>query len=131
MINLDPVSITTASATMNGVVTNTVTDTLRVSYVEISFEAGSVMAMVQRGTMVATPAVDATDTTPAIPAGSEFVENMPQLRIQLNADGSFSSTNGVWAGSVPPQVAAGFVGQLKAGFDAFILGAGKVDGKAV
>src|ERR1035437_5090079 len=100
---------------MNGFVTNTVTDTLRVSYVEISFEAGSVMAMVQRGTMV----------------DGKFVSNMSQLRIQLNADGSFSSQDGTWTGSVPPQVAAGFVGQLKAGFDAFILGAGRVDGKAV
>lgn len=112
MIKLDATFITTATTIMNGVTTTAITDTLRIAYVELDFNSGSVMALVERGTLV----------------NSVFVPNMDRLRIQLNPDGTFSSTDGTWKGAVPPAVVQGFIAQLAGAFQSFILGAGAITG---
>ena len=117
MIKLDTAFITTATSVMYGVTSVVITDTMRVSYVEIDFTSGSVMAMVERGTMVGSPAV--------------FTPNMEKLRVQLNADGTFASTNGALTGSIPVQIANGFLASLTAAFQAFVLGAGAVSGTQI
>jgi hypothetical protein len=112
MIKLDAAYIKAVTSVFDGVTSTSITDTLEVSYAEIDFVVGNVMAMVQRGTVI----------------NGVFTPNLEQLRIQLNADGTFASTDGTWVGAIPAAVAAGFVAQLTAGFQAFILGAGKVTG---
>jgi hypothetical protein len=115
MITLSAASTTTIQDTFNGLVKTTTTDTLFVSYAELDFASSAIMAIIQRGTMVGTP-----------PA---FVPNMPSLRVQLNADGTFASTDGTWTGttaSAPALIAA-----LKSMLDNFVLGSGKVTGTAV
>jgi hypothetical protein len=71
MITLSPASITTTTAVFNEVSTVTTTDTLRVSYVELNLPAGSVVAMLDRGTMV----------------DGIFTPNQPRLRVDVAADG--------------------------------------------
>jgi hypothetical protein len=114
MIKLDTAFVTTDTSVIGGVQTVASTDTLRVSYVELNLIGGSVMAMVERGTLI----------------DSVFTPNMFKLRIELHADGNFSSTDGSWKGSVPAAVVAGFVQQLRGAFEAFVLGAGAVTGTA-
>ena len=117
MIKLAPAFITAATSVMDGVTTSETTDTLRVSYVEIDFTLVTVMAMVERGTLEGSPSV--------------FTPNMPTLRIQLNANGTFASTDGSWTGSIPVASAQAFVATLTAVFQAFILGAGAVTGTQI
>lgn len=115
MIRLDAIYVTAVTSVFNGVTSTATTDTLRVSYAELDLVGGNVMAMVQRGTVV----------------NDVFTANMPQLRIQLNADGTFASQDGSWAGSIPVEVAQGFVQGLTSAFQAFVLGSGAVTGTAV
>jgi len=114
MITLSAASTTTIQDTFNGQVKTITTDTLFVSYAELSFASGSIMAIIQRGTMVGTPPV--------------FVPNMSPLRVQLNADGTFASTDGTWTGATTS--APALIASLKSTLDNFVLGAGKVTGTA-
>jgi len=56
---------------------------------------------------------------------------MPKLRIQLNADGTFSSQDGSWQGKVDPAVVQAFVAALTTALQTFVLGAGVVTGTQV
>ena len=113
MITLSPASITTSTATFNGVSTVTTTDTLFVSYVELGFESGSVVAMIQKGTMV----------------DGVFTQNMPKTRVDVASDGSFRSTDGNWSGTIPNWTAT--LASLRAPFDGLLLSVGLVQGTAV
>lgn len=113
MIHLDSNSVTTSTSTFNGVVTNTVTDTLFVSYVELGFESGSVCAMIQKGTMV----------------DGVFTPNMPQVRVDVAPDGSFHTSDGIWSGTIPNW--APTLASLRAPFDGLLLGVGLVQGTAI
>jgi len=122
---------------MNGVASTNVTDTLRISYAEINLVSGSVMAFIERGTVtpaVAAVAASAPGVTPVVAAvaavPATFVANMPKLRVQLNADGTFASTDGSWKGSVPAATAAAFVTALQNALEAFVLAAGLITGTA-
>jgi hypothetical protein len=110
MITLAAQDVTSTTTVFNEVPTTTITDTLYVSYVEISFSSGSVMTILQRGTT----------------QNGTFVPILPDLRVQLNPDGTFSSTNGVWKGVTSQQPV--LMATLKTVFDSFILGAGEISG---
>lgn len=112
MITLAPQYITSATRTFNGQTITNTTDTMRISYAELDLVGGSVMCMVERGTVI----------------GGAFTPNMSKLRIQLNADGTFASTDGSWSGTVPVAVVQGFVSGLTSAFQQFVLGAGAVQG---
>ena len=84
---------------------------------------------------VTVPAVPATDTTlgspeytytvPAVPANTvtvpevlahtNFIENQPMLRVDVQSNGDFRSNDGVWVGTLPNWTAA--LAQLRAPFD--------------
>lgn len=113
MITLSPESITTSTAVFNGVTSTSVTDTLFVSYVELGFASGSVCAMIQKGTMV----------------DGVFTPNMPQIRVDVQPDGSFLSNDGAWSGTIPNWAAT--LAALRAPFDGLLLGSGLVTGTAV
>jgi hypothetical protein len=113
MIQLAPASVTTSTAVFNGVSTVTTTDTLFVSYVELGFESGSVVAMIQKGTTV----------------DGVFIMNMPQIRVDVQPDGSFLSNDGAWSGTIPNWAAT--LAALRAPFDGLLLGSGLVTGTAV
>jgi hypothetical protein len=113
MITLSPASITTTTAVFNEVSTVTTTDTLRVSYVELNLPAGSVVAMLDRGTMV----------------DGVFTPNQPRLRVDVAADGTFRSNDGVWQGTLPNWSVA--LKALAASLDGLLLGSGLVTGTAV
>jgi hypothetical protein len=115
MIKLDAHFVTTATTVMEGVTTTNITDTLRIAYVELDLNSGSVMAMLDRGTLV----------------NGVFVTNQPKLRIQLNSDGTFASTDGAWTGTVPVGAVQGFLALLAGAFQSFVLGAGAVTGTQV
>ena len=117
MIKLDAAFITAATSVFNGVTTTTTTDTLRVSYAELDLVGGSIMAMVERGTISGSP--------------SAFTPNMSKLRIQLNGNGTFSSQDGSWQGKVDPAVVQAFVAALTTALQTFVLGAGVVTGTQV
>ena len=113
MIKLDAASTTTSTSVFQGATTTTVTDTLFVSYVELGFESGSVVAMVQRGTMV----------------NGIFTPNQSQLRINVNPDGTFASQDGTWSGTLPNWSVA--LKALAASLDGLLLSAGLVSGTAI
>jgi hypothetical protein len=75
------------------------------------------------------PAVPATDSTPEVPATTKFVPIDAPLWVDVRADGTFSSRDGAWKGSVStgPQILQG----LKQAFDGFLLAGGAVTGTAV
>lgn len=132
MIRLDTAFITAVTSVFNGVTSTTTTDTLRVSYAELDLIGGNVMAMVERGYVTPAVTASAEGVTPVVAAApATFVATLPKLRIQLSADGKFSSTDGSWAGTIDPAVSAGFVASLRAGFEAFVLGSGAVTGTTV
>jgi hypothetical protein len=112
MIKLDAASTTTNVATFNGKDTKTVTDTLVVSYVELNLPAGSVVAMLERGTMV----------------DGVFTPDQPRLRVDVQADGTFLSQDGAWAGQLPNWPKA--LGALASSLDGLLLSAGLVTGTA-
>ena len=113
MIKLDAASTTTSTAVFQGVTKTTVTDTLFVSYVELGFESGSVCAMIQKGTMV----------------DGVFTPNMPQVRVDVAPDGSFHTSDGILAGTIPNW--APTLASLRAPFDGLLLGVGLVQGTEV
>ena len=112
MIKLDAASTTTNVATFNGKATTMVTDTLLVSYVELNLPAGSVVAMLDRGTMVA----------------GVFTPNQPRLRVDVAADGTFRSQDGQWSGTLPNWSTA--LTALASSLDGLLLSAGLVSGTA-
>ena len=80
MITLDATSVTTTSATRGGKTITSTTDTLVVSYVELQLEAGTILAIIKRGTIV----------------DGKLVESEPALWVNVNADGTFASRDGAW-----------------------------------
>ena len=110
MIKLSPASITTTTAVFNGVTSTTVTDTLVVSYVELNLPAGSVVAMLDRGTMV----------------DGVFTPDQPRLRVDVQADGTFLSQDGAWSGTLPNWSVA--LKALASSLDGLLLSAGLVTG---
>ena len=112
MIKLDAASTTTSTSVFQGATTTTVTDTLFVSYVELGFGSGSIVAMIQRGTVV----------------DGVFTPKQPQLRVDVSADGTFRSNDGNWSGTLPNWAATlkAIAGQL----DGLLLSAGLVSGTA-
>lgn len=112
MITLNAASITTNTSVFNSKPTVTVTDTLLISYMELNFPAGSVTAMIQRGTMV----------------NGVFTPSQPQLRVNVNPDGTFASTDGQWTGTLPNWVAT--YAALALNFENLLLSAGLVAGTA-
>ena len=113
MIRLDATSTTTASSTRGGQTITTTTDTLVVRYVELNLIEGSILAIVDRGTM----------------ASGVFVSTDTPLWVDVRADGSFASRDGAWTGTVA--TAGTIVQGLKAAFDGFLLAGGVVSGTAV
>ena len=111
MIKLDPSFVTTIQTTMGGVTSIATADTLRVSYAELDLTNGNVMVMADQGALV----------------NSVFIPSISRLRIQFNADGTFSSSDGSWSGSIDTSA---LVAQLKATLDQFILTSGKITGTA-
>jgi hypothetical protein len=112
MITLSPASITTTTAVFNGTTLVTTTDILIVSYVELNLPAGSVVAMIDRGTMVE----------------GVFTPNQPRLRVDVDADGTFRSQDGVWSGTLPDWSKA--LPALASSLDGLLLSAGLVSGTA-
>lgn len=113
MITLATQDQTTLTTVFNGVTTTTLTDTLFVSYIEINFESGTVSAFIQKGTIV----------------NGDFVCNLPKIRVNVNPDGTFSSSDGQWTGTIPnwsPTLAA-----LASPLDGLVTGAGLVSGTVV
>src|ERR1035441_5648710 len=115
MIHLDTASTTTASSTRGGKTVTVQTDTLVVRYVEMNLIEGSLLAIIDRGTMVGSPAVFTVTDVP--------------LWVDVKPDGSFTSRDGAWAGTV--STAGTIVQGLKAAFDGFLLAGGVVTGTAV
>ena len=112
MITLNSVSIVTTAVTLNAITSTTTTDTLVISYVELSPPLGNAVVMVQQGTVVA----------------SVFTPNQPQRRLDVSPEGSFRSQDGAWSGTLPgwaPAVAA-----LSLSLDGLLLGSGVVSGTA-
>jgi hypothetical protein len=140
LIKLDAASQTTYSSARNGVTITEIVDTLIVRYVELNLVEGSILAIIDRGTMVTTPEVPAVEAsapgvTPVvlahavIPAHTDFVAGDTPLWVDVRPDGSFSSRYGAWVGNV--QTAGAIVGGLKQAFDGFLLASGAVTGTAV
>jgi hypothetical protein len=113
MITLDAASQTTYSSTRNGKTATETVDTLIVRYVELNLVEGSILAIIDRGTMVE----------------GKFVTGDTSLWVDVHPDGSFSSRDGAWVGNVASagQITAG----LKAAFDGFLLASGAVTGKVI
>ena len=113
MIALSMQDQTTSTTVFNGQTTTTLTDTVFVSYIEINFESGTVSAFIQKGTIV----------------NGDFVCNLPKIRVNVNPDGTFSSSDGQWTGTIPnwsPTLAA-----LASPLDGLVTGAGLVSGTVV
>jgi hypothetical protein len=110
MIKLDAASQTTNSSTRNGQTIVAVVDTLVVRYVEMNLIAGSILAVIDRGQVV----------------DSKFVATDVPLWVDVRADGSFTSRDGAWTGTVA--TAGTIVAGLKAAFDGFLLASGAVTG---
>ena|ERR1035437_2661345 len=113
MIRLDAASTTTASSTRGGKTLTAVTDTLVVRYVEMNLIEGSLLAIIDRGQVV----------------DGNFVSTDVSLWVDVRADGTFSSRDGAWTGTV--STAGTIVAGLKAAFDQFLLAGGAVTGTAV
>jgi hypothetical protein len=114
MIRLDAASTTTASSTKgSGQPVTTITDTLVVRYVEISFTDGSFLAIIDQGTVI----------------NGVFTDTGAPLRVDVRADGSFTSRDGSWTGTVATLSA--FIAGFKTAFDGFVLASGAVTGTAI
>ena len=113
MIHLDTASTTTASSTRGGKTVTVQTDTLVVRYVEMNLIEGSILAIIDRGQVV----------------DGKFVSTDVPLWVDVKPDGSFTSRDGAWAGTV--STAGTIVQGLKAAFDGFLLAGGVVTGTAV
>jgi hypothetical protein len=114
MIKLDAASTTTASSTKgSGQPVTTITDTLVVRYVEISFTDGSFLAIIDQGTVI----------------NDVFTVTGTPLWVDVRADGSFTSRDGAWKGTVA--TLSTIVAGLKTAFDGFVLASGAVTGTTV
>lgn len=111
MIKLDTPFQTVASSTFNGVTNTVITDTLFVSDVRLDFTTGAIYATIRSG------------------SGTPFVPTIDPFEVCVNPDGSFISSNGTWTGAIA--AAPVLVAQLRATFDQFVLGSGKITGTAV
>jgi hypothetical protein len=96
----------------NGVSVATVTDVLNVSYTEQGFDSGSLVIMLQNGTII-----DGT-----------FTANMPQVRVDVSSDGSYRTSDGR-SGTFPNWKAA--LASLRAPLDGLLLSAGLASGKII
>src|ERR1035437_6599128 len=114
MIQLDAASTTTTSSTKgSGQPATTITDTLAVRYVEITFTDGSFLAIIDQGTMI----------------NGVFTVTGAPLWVDVRADGSFTSRDGAWTGTVA--TLSDIIAGLKKAFDGFVLASGAVTGTAV
>jgi hypothetical protein len=113
LIKLSAPFTTTTTSVFNSVTTTNTTDTLLISYVELGFASGSVCAMIQRGTVV----------------NGVFTPNQPQLRVDVQSDGTFRSQDGTWQGTLPTWSAA--LTALASSLDGLLLSAGLVQGTAI
>ena len=112
MITFDAVSIVTTAVTLNAITSTTTTDTLVISYVELSPPLGNAVVMVQQGSVVL----------------GVFTPNQPQRRLDVRPDGTFTSQDGAWSGTLPGWTAA--VAALSLSLDGLLLGSGVVTGTA-
>ena len=97
------------SFTFNGATSTITTDTLFVQEVKIDFLTGTIVAVIQKGT------------------GVPFSPNLNSISVMVNPDGTFRSSDGMWAGSLGAAMAT-TIAQLKTTFDQFILASGQVTG---
>jgi hypothetical protein len=58
-----------------------------------------------------------------------FTPNQPQLRVDVQSDGTFRSQDGTWSGTLPTWSAA--LTALASSLDGLLLSAGLVQGTAV
>jgi hypothetical protein len=115
MITLGTPYITTTTSTLGGQTNTSITDTLFVSYVEINFNPASIRAKIQRGTKV----------------NGVFTPNIPDVWVNVNPDGSFTSTDGSFQGATGALNVAALSAGLTAAFDGAILGSGAVTGSEI
>lgn len=120
MITLASQYVTTASSTVNGATTTAITDTLRINYIEISFDPPGIRAKIERGAIV-TPA-----GYPSVP--KEFAPNMKEVWVNVSADGSFASQDGTWKGAPGSLNVAALLAGLTSALDAALLASGAVAG---
>jgi len=113
-IKLDAASQTSYTTTRNGKTQTDTVDTLVVRYVEMNLTAGSILAIIDRGTVS--------------PDGNFVAVDTP-LWVDVRSDGTFSSRDGAWQDNIKAaeQITAG----LKAAFDGFLLASGAITGTAV
>jgi hypothetical protein len=112
MITLSTPYVTTTTSTLGGQTNTSVTDTLFVSYVEINFSPASIRAKIQRGTRVA----------------GIFTQNISDVWVTVNADGSFTSSDGSFQGPAGALSVAALVSGLSTAFDGTILASGAITG---
>lgn len=113
MITLAAQDITSTAKMFNGTTLTTVTDTLFVSYIEINFASGTVVAMIQRGTMV----------------NGVFTVNYPTMRVDVAPDGTFQSQDGLWSGTIPNWTAS--LSAIAAPFDGLLLSSTVTSGTVI
>ena len=113
MIQLGANDVTSTTKVFNGTTITQTTDTLFVSYIEISFESGTVTAMIQRGTMV----------------NGVFTVNYPQMRVDVASDGTFKSQDGLWSGTIPNWNAS--LSAIAAPFDGLLLSSTVASGTVI
>ena len=113
MIQLGVEDITSTTKVFNGTTITDVTDTIFVSYIEISFANGTVTAMIQRGTMV----------------NGVFTVNYPHLRVDVAPDGTFQSQDGLWSGTIPNWTAS--LSAIAAPFDGLLLSSTVTSGTVI
>jgi hypothetical protein len=113
MIALETASQTAVTKTFGGVTVDVLTDTLFVSNIQLGNDGQFCVAIIQRGTL----------------AKGLFVSNMPDVRIVVSPDGSFSSDDGTWTGTIPNWPAT--LKQLAAPYDQLLLSTGLVQGNSI
>lgn len=112
MITLSTPYVTTTTSTLGGQTNTAVTDTLFISYVEVNFSPAFIRAKIQRGTMVA----------------GIFTPNIPDVWVNVNPDGSFTSSDGSFQGPAGTLSVAALASGLSTAFDGTILASGVVTG---
>lgn len=110
MIKLDSEFVTTVTRSLGGQSSETVTDTLFISNVQLDFQSNTLQATIRRGNL----------------QSGAFGDTMDPVVVTVNGTGVFSSDDGTWAGSLPQ--AAALIEQLRETFDQFILLSGHVTG---
>lgn len=112
MITLTGNSVTSVQTTFDGESATTTTDALFVSKVSLDFETNALYATIQRGTVV----------------NGVFQSNFASLKVTVNPDSSFVSSDGSWQGNLPAGTVAQLMATLAGQFDNFILSSGAVTG---